>query len=210
MELLTKEAQQKAQETELLVKTYENYQITTSEQYVVSAEDFKKVKAKMKELDDLRKSLTKPLDESKKRIMDFFKKPLELLAQADVVINRAMTDWNDKQEKIRRAEEARLLELQRQEVEKLRIQAQKEAERISKLKTEEARNKAMAKQEELEAKAIEVMQITPVVESKVEKVSGIYERMDWKFEIVDANQIPREYMMPDEKMIGQMVKVTKG
>lgn len=204
------EVQTKLEQTEKLCSTYDNYIIENSGAYQVSAEDLKSIKAKAKELDETRKSLTRPIEESKKKIIALFKVPLDFLAQAEASVKKAMVGWQKKQEEKRRAEEARLAEIQRQEAEKLRKQAEKEAARAESLKTEKARAEAKAKAEKLQAKAVATTAISPVVESKVDDISGIKKRRDWKFRIIDANQIPREYLIPDEKYIGQIVRASKG
>ena len=40
--------------------------------------------------------------------------------------------------------------------------------------------------------------------------AGLSLREDWKFAIVDAASIPREYLVPDEVKIGRIVRVLKG
>ena len=39
--------------------------------------------------------------------------------------------------------------------------------------------------------------------------AGLTVREDWKFSIVDAALIPREYLIPDEKKIGRIVRAMK-
>lgn len=51
---------------------------------------------------------------------------------------------------------------------------------------------------------------TVVVESYAPKVENEVSRANWKFEIVDAKKIPRDFLMPDEKAIGAMVRSRKG
>ena len=155
IDLVPLEAQKKAEETEVMVKDYDNYVIATNEAYTGAAEHLKAIKAKTKELDDLRKSLTRPLDESKRRIMDFFQKPIDWLSRAEA---------KGKEEK----------------AEELRRQAQ-------------------------EAEAI-----VPIVALKVEKINGIATKKVWKFKIVKETLIPREYLMPNEKMLGEVARATKG
>lgn len=67
---------------------------------------------------------------------------------------------------------------------------------------------AAARAEAKEDKAASVT--APVIVVEAQKAAGIKSRTDWKFEIVDATKIPREYMMPDEKKIGAVVKATRG
>jgi len=208
--IIPAEAQAKIDESQALASTYEHYAIDCAEKYQSSAEDLKVIKTKAKEVDEIRKSITGPLDTTKKRVMAHFKGPLEFLSQAEAAVKKAMIGWMNEQERIRRAEEARLAEIQRQESEKLRKAAEKEEARIASLKTEAARTRAAEKAEELQAKAEAVVAIAPVVESKVEEVQGISTRKVWKFRITDADQIPRKYMVPDEKYIGQIVRATQG
>lgn len=198
-EVITVEVQEKAQETEVLAQSYENYAITTTENYAHSAEDLKKIKAKAKELDTMRKSLTKPLDESKKRIMAFFKKPLTLLGSAESAIKSAMINWQQEQEKIRLAEEKRLAEAQR-----------KETERLARLAAAAEKRGDEQKAEEFKGRSTVVESAVPTVVSKVQPISGINKVEVWKFRIVDATKIPREYMMPNEVSLGQIARATKG
>jgi len=204
------EVQVQIAETKVMSDAYSNYAITNSEEYQGSAENLRKIKSKAKELDGLRKSLTKPIDESKKRIMELFKEPFEYLTRAESHVKKAMIGWQADQEKVRQAEQARLAEIQRKEAEKLQQQAAKEAARVGSLKTDAAKANAAAKAEALKAKAEVVSNMTTTVESKIQEVSGISTRKMWKFEITDVNKIPREYMIPDEKYIGQIVRASAG
>ena len=198
-QIIPTEAQVKAEETQVLAQQYENYTIDTAVKYQCSAEDLKAIKTKTKELDTLRKSLTKPLDESKKGIMAFFKRPLDLLNSAESAIKSAMVKWQQEQERIRRAEEARLAEEQR-----------KEAERLARLAAAAEKRGDDKKVEEFKGREAVVKSAVPAVVSNVQPVSGITKVAVWKFRIVDANKIPRQYMIPNEVAIGQVARATKG
>lgn len=225
------EAQKAIDETAILVKSFENFQIATAEIYTGAGEHLKRIKTRFKEVDDLRKSLTKPLDESKKRIMELFQKPLDLLAEAERSIKFAMLGWQTEQERIRREEELKLQEAARKEEERQRKvkeeqerawrekeeAARKEADRLAaKGKAEEAAraraeaNRAALKANQRAQEAQEVFVPVPVVNSTVEKIAGINNRTIWKFRIVDANKIPRQYMIPNEKMLGEIARTLKG
>ena len=147
----------------------------------------------------MRKSLTKPLDESKKKIMEFFAKPLGFLEKAEALINSAMVGWNREMERIRQAEEERIRQIQRQEI-----------ERLAKLAAAAEALNDKEKQEFFQARAATVQAVVPVVEKKVEKVAGLTMAVNWKFRIVDPNKIPREYLIPDEVKLGQIARATKG
>ena len=85
--------------------------------------------------------------------------------------------------------------------------ARKERERLEKeaekLKTPEK------KAERLEQAAAVV---APVIEvaSEVPKVGGVSTTKRWKHRVVDVAKLPREYMLPNEKMLAGIATSTKG
>jgi len=197
------QAQVLAEQAEGIFNDVQKYTITDIEIYNTAADHLKTIKGKTKEIDDARKSMTKPLDESKKKIMDFFRKPLEQLKLAEGKIKGAMLDFKREQERKRQEEEARLRALAEKEAEKERKKLEKKAEKAeAKGDTEKA--------EELREQKEEVFAPTPIVESKVNKVSGISTKKVWKYRIVDETKIPHEYMMPNEKKIGQFARMAQG
>jgi len=209
-ELIPQSVEQKAAETESLAEEFQGFKIVTAEGYGGAADQLKAIKSKTKELDELRKSLTKPLDESKKRIMEFFKKPLAFLAMAEASIKSAILKWQEEQESIRRAEEDKIRKAQQKEAEELQRRAREEEEKANRFKTEKAKEAAQARAEELKAKAAQTAAVVPVVQSKVEKVAGIATKTIWKFRITDLSQLPKEYMLPNEKLLGEVARSTKG
>jgi DNA polymerase III alpha subunit (gram-positive type) len=230
MEIVSVEIQKKA-DVSALVKSYDHYEITKAEDYSGAGGHLKLIKAKAKELDDLRKSLTQPLDESKKRIMDFFKKPLDFLAKAESAVKSAMLNWQQEQERIRLEAERKAQEAARKEEERQRKikeeqervwrekeeAKRKEAEQLeAEGKAEEAEkarleaDKAAAKATERAEQAENISVPVPIIPTKVEKISGIATKTIWKFKITDVNAIPREYMIPNEKTLGEIARATKG
>ena len=229
--LVSVEAQKAVEETAIMVKSFDNYIVSAPEEYKGANDDLRRIKVKTKQLDDLRKSLTKPLDESKKRIMEFFSKPLEFLEKAESAVKSAMLNWQQEQERIRLEEERKIQEAARKEEERLRKikeeqervwrekqeALRKEAERLeNEGKSKEAMKalieaeKAKIKADERAAQAEEISVPVPVLESKVEKMAGLSTRTIWKFRITDSNKIPRQYLIPNEKMLGDVAKTTKG
>lgn len=67
-----------------------------------------------------------------------------------------------------------------------------------------------SKQEDAIKQSIETGQEIAIIESEIERVDGIKKRTAYKFEIEDESLIPREYLCPDEKKIGAVVRATKG
>ena len=156
------------------------------------------IRQRIKLLNDKRLSMTRPIDEAKKKIMDFFAQPIDRLKRADQAISKAMARFFDEQEAIRQKEEAEARAKAEKEAAKLEVKAEK-AEAAGK---EE-------KAEELREQAQQVAATTPVMSSRVEKVEGIAMRMYWYFEIIDVSKIPKEYLMVDEEKLQQYAHAMK-
>jgi len=210
MDLITTEAKQTAEQTETLARSYDNYAIVSAEGYADSAADLTIIKTKAKDLEALRKSLTKPLDESKKKIMEFFNKPKEYLASAEKSIKSAMIGWQNEQTRIRQAEQERLAKIQQEETNRLRLEAEAESARIAQLKTQADKIAAAEKVAELTQQAEAVAEQEAIIIPEPEPVKGLSKRKVWKFEVVDISQLPAEYLISDDKMIGQMIRATQG
>jgi hypothetical protein len=191
------EVRELAEQTDQLLQIASSYRVTTAAEYTAAGEELKKVKAAAKRLDEIRKSMTKPLDAAKRAIMDFFREPETKLQRAESDIKRAMIAYSEEQERIRREEQRKAEEAARKEREKLEAQAAKAA----------AAGK-IERAEQLEQRAATV--VAPVIQREAPKVTGLATREVWKFEIIDASALPREYLTVDEKKIGAVVRALKG
>lgn len=198
-QIIPLDAQKQAQESKSLLQTYESYEVTTAEAYSGAGADLKAIKAKWKEVDTLRKSLTKPLDESKKKLMDFFRAPLQCLKDAEAIVSGAMVVWHKEQERKRQAEEARIREAQ-----------QKEASRLAKLAAKAEQRGDKKKAQAFDNRADEVSYAAPAVVPKTTKIAGLAVTATWKCRIVDVSKIPRYYLLPNKVMLGQLAKSSKG
>ena len=172
--------------------------VDSQEKYELAGGAVRRTAALAKEMDAKRKEMTKPLDDAKKRIMDFFRGPLETLDQAGKVIERKMLAWKAEQDRIRREAEAAAAEAQRKEREKL----QRQADAAAKKGQEE---KAAALQA-----AAQAAPVAPVIAVPEAKADGISTRAVWKWEVVDRNAIPREFLIVDEKTVGAVVRARGG
>lgn len=173
-----------------------NFKITCQAEYDKSGEYLKSVKSAHKQIEDLKMSMTRPLDDSKKRIMDFFRKPLDILINAETILKRGILFYQQAQEAARIEQERRL----QAEAEKKRQEALKKAE--------EARAKGQeVKAEKYENKANGI--IAPTLSPTVKKVVGVNTKLVWKFEVADEKAIPREYLIPDLVKIGKVVRATR-
>jgi len=117
--------------------------------------------------------------------------------EAEKIIKPKMGKYREQQERERQAEIRRQEEIARKAMEEQQIQDAVEAE--------------MSGNKE-EAEAILNDDLIPAPAPKVEKPmkpDGIAFRENWTFEIIDANKIPRNYLIPNEKLIGSTVRLMK-
>jgi len=195
------EAQKLVTQTEQDLALAESFSISSNEAYADAGEILKTIKGRYRDIENKRREMTVPLDETKKRIMDFFRPPLDRLASAERLIKGAMLSFTQEQERVRQAEEARIRELARQEqgrrdreLEQQIVQAQQDGD--------------TAKAETLLATATEIP--APVVLSERPRVDGIKTVTRWKHRVVDQALIPREFLMPNDKLLADMAVTTKG
>ena len=173
---LSPEASALAEQAELMMTQATEYSIATAEDYELGAEELKHIKAKGKELDEQRRSMTRPLDETKKKIMDLFRQPLSFCEKAEKSIKAAMIGYQNEQKRIQREEEDR----QRAVAEKERKRLERQAKNAEKRGDEE-------KAEEIRDRADEVL--TPIVPIQTPAVKGISTRTTWSAEVVDKGAL---------------------
>jgi hypothetical protein len=138
---------------------------------------------------------------------------LDPLTTAKRHLSAAIGGFDQEQERLRRAVEQRLLHEQR-------AREAKEAERLRREAEDRQLAEALAATEigdddlaEAIVSAAPVVELPPpapvIVPTKVQAVAGASTRTTWKFRIVNAALIPREYLAVDEAKIGGVVRAMK-
>ena len=159
-----------------------------------------------------------PFVESAKRnyqaARDELNKWIEPAETIDGALARKVKDYETQERMRAEAEERRINEERRKkaaddaEVERKRrekeIEAQRKAGEVGKREAERLRKEA-----EAEAKAQAAAVVDVKVQANIPSVQGVPSRVNWKFRIVDANKIPKAYLIPDEQKIGQTVRLLK-
>jgi hypothetical protein len=183
------------------------YVIDSPEMYQAAGEELRDIATKAKQIEETRLSLTRPIDEAKRRIMDLFRAPLDRLKSAEEVLRGSMLTWK-KQEDARiareREEAERAAAAARQRIEQERIAAEA-AEREARDKADAALAAgnddealmAIAAAEdaaaaaEAAAEAAEIAEIAPPVAltATAPKAAGIASRQNWKFEVTSLEQL---------------------
>jgi hypothetical protein len=164
----------------------------------------KEIKSRYNELDTQRKKITKPLDDAKKEVMSLFKTPLELLEKAETKIKGLMISYTAEQERKAREDQRKLQEAADKETERQRKLVEAQIERAKASDKDD-------KVEQLEAKKETIAPISvPTIAPQINTPSGVSYRDNWTAEVIDANLVPREYMVVNLQALNAVAKSTKG
>jgi hypothetical protein len=207
-----------------------NLEIINSEAFTEAADWLKSIKTSLREIEDARVRITRPMNEALREINAQARASAEPFLETEGRIKRAILAYTQKQERIR-LEEQRKRDLEaKQERERLqkiadeaRLKAEREArerreaaekaaaegraEEARKLQAAAARieDRAQAKAETFENRAAAT--VATVVQAETPKVSGLSVRDNWVFEIVDESKVLIK--TPDLVKIGKLVKSLK-
>jgi hypothetical protein len=163
----------------------------------------KDIKRRLKRLEDLRKSLTQPLDDAKRRIMDLFAGPKNQLEAAEAQLKRGVLVW-DQAERARRVEMERKLQAERDAKAKAEREALERAAAAAIRAGKESEAEALVQQ----ADAVIVEPVTFAPAPVAEK--GAATRKIWRLRIVDANAVPRQFLAINEQLLLAHCRATGG
>ena len=178
-------------------------QIDSPQMLAIASDELREIASRRKQIEEARLSLTRPLDESKRRIMDLFRAPTERLEQAEALLRKGVLTYQQaeraKADQARRDAEAKLA-AERAQAE----QAAREAERAEReaqaaarnAATEAERNAALeaaaaaaSAREEAQAQ-IELAEVAPMpVVAEAPKAEGIGTRQTWKAEVINLREL---------------------
>lgn len=213
---------------EIATRVSDHYVIATAEQYAEGGEHLKLVKGAQRKIEDLRVSITKPLNAALKAANDLFRAPADRLVQVERTIKTQLGHYTAEQERIRREEQRRAdeaaareraaaeakarQERERAEAAAAELRRQAEAEAAAGRAAEAAKLAARAEQKvekaDIRAAAFEQQAATivaPVITREPPKVAGVSMRNVWRFEIVDPSKINAAFLAPDETKIRKQV-----
>jgi hypothetical protein len=170
--------------------------VTDSIQYQDACTFLQQVAVKKKQVDEVFDPIVKAAHAAHKEAVAQKKKFTDPLADAESVVKRKISTYRAEEDRKAREEEARLNEARRK-------QAEEEALAAAILEPDEE------EQDVIIERAIAQPPAPVYVAPKVPVVSGISERKVWKYRIVNAALIPREYLVPNEVAIGAHVRSMK-
>jgi hypothetical protein len=181
-----------------IVEAARMVKITDPGTYIEAAGLWKELTAMAKEINGTFSPIIEKAHASHKEAIAQRDKYLKPVEDASRSVKSLMSAYDAEQDRLRRAEEARLAELARKAEEEARLQ-----EAIA-LEAEGQKAEAEAVlAEQVQAPVVILKRDTPKVEG------GPVFRTIWKFRITDPQAIPREYLMADEVKIGQVVRALK-
>lgn len=176
IDLPNKEAMNKSAHAALMMAT--DYPISDDESYQLAAEELQAIKAKAKELEKQRVSITSHLLSAKKSIDDLFRPAQDKLADAEKLLKKSMLAYTEEQE--RKAEQA--------------LRAAEEAQREAAAKAAEL-ERAAAKSEDTEAAVEAAMAIVaahaPVAVVAPPKAAGVSVRKTVKARVANKAEFVR-------------------
>ena len=184
-------------DTQLMAQEASSLVIRTQNDFELAGSMRMRIKGKIKELDEKRKSITVPLDMAKKNIMALFNPIIERLNNGIEILDQGVIIFSEEQD--RKAREA-----------------QAKADQEARL----AREKAEAKAKELEAqgkperaasyqaKADAV--IAPVIMAATPKVAGQGIQEKWYAEVIDFKALSDDYKLPNQSALDKLAQAMKG
>ena len=172
-------------------------------EYDVAAQELKAIKAKAKELEDRRKSITGPLDAAKKAVMDLFRGPMEALAGAEQTLKSGMLGYTQRREAEARAERERAEAAVRAERDRLEREARAAAAAAAAAPTEEEARAAAHRADLAMAESLVISSAAVIAEAP--KAAGISERVIHEAEVIDVLALVRHIANERPDLISLLV-----
>lgn len=181
--------------------------ITDPESYANAAGELTQLKAVMKRIDEDRKELTKPLDDEKKRVMDYVRPFTTALEAVESAFKNALIAYDQEQDRKRQLAEA-------EEAERLRKQQDALEKRAEKA---EARGH-VEKADTLREQAATAVFAAPPAPAAAPKVSGISTRKTYSVKVtnlmdlvraVAEGRAPLKYLAADIKVLNGIAGALK-
>jgi hypothetical protein len=182
--------------------------VTDAETYTVAGSLWKAIGDMIKEVKDTFDPICDAAHKAHKAAVEKRAKYLDPLTAAQKSVKGLMSAYDAEQERIRRAEQARIEAEMRKKEEERRIQEAIEAEAA--LKAQGAGKEEIAK--ETSAILETPVSVAPVVlpKSTPKLAGGPVYRTVWKARIINERLIPREYLTVDMVKINGVVRSLKG
>jgi len=184
--------------------------VSNAIEYRGAGEMLLKLKGLRKELDDLcRPEIQRRFEAHREATREFNSADGPLRTAVDAIASR-MSLWSAEQERIRRQEQERIEAEERRRAEEEARRQEEENRLAHAIELEQAGDKELAEEVLNEPGPTLPVIVPPVVlPCATPHVDGLTKRQTWTFQIADLDKIPREYLVPDMKKIGAVVRALK-
>ncbi len=217
----------------LMVEKLKELKVTSSETSMEAATFLRAITTLIKQCEDTRKSITAPLDDAKKKAMEYEKQVTAPLIEVKAILVNQQISYErvleaerqeakriEREEARKREEEARLKILAAQAEAEAKILAAKEELEMTQMFSGEAAAKEAMEKAEAEAQALKAQANAEAQRIEFEakkahwdaskeiaqnKVEGT--RRTWTFKILDISKVPEEYKIVslDDKKVKQAI-----
>lgn len=179
--------------------------IETAEQLQSSSTMLTAIKTRQKDMTELRLSITRPMDEAKRRVMEVFQPALDRLGSAERAIKNAVLTYTQETERRRREEQAALDADAERERQRLATLAEKQESEGHEVRAEASRERA----ETVTA---------PTVARAPTPTGAVHVRTTWHAELVDVSELvkacaagraPTGLLQPDMTALNAMARTLK-
>jgi hypothetical protein len=164
--------------------------------YELYAAKLKDAKAREKTLESGYEQHASPLNVALRAVRDFWNPARDIVKQECTLRARVLGEYQ-----ANKLREQRRLQMKADE----EAAKQRKALELKASKAEERGNTDKA----IALTQMAVSTVAPVIRTDAPKIAGQSVREVWMFQIEDASLIPRQYLMPDEKKLGQLARMMK-
>lgn len=185
-----------ADEVPAIVEWSKNLTIANADDYQEAADRLKQIKSLSKKIADFFTPLKRSADAAKKAILDREKEQLKPLDAAEANAKRVMMAYLHE-------EQRKALEAKRKAQAEADERARREREALEKKAAAAKKPETVAKYAEAAASVV-----APVIHvpADVPKVEWISTRKVWKAQVIDAAEVPREFLIVDQKALDSYAK----
>jgi len=184
--------------SDLILSRAQSLVIDSPGAFEQTSQDLKLLRAHRQRIKEAFEEPKRAAHAAHKAVVDAIKEHDSPLLQAETIIMKKLRGFRAEQERVRREKEQA-------------IRKEREAQQLA----EQERQAALLKQQgrEEEARAVEdapIVVAPPTLPPEVPEVKGVQYRKIWKWRLLDAEAVPRQWLMLNEKLINAHVRATKG
>jgi len=197
------EVKERLEEAKLICDQADGLKITSDDDVQYAKDNIIVIRKVSKDIDDIRVSITKPMDAMKKKIKAAYDGPITILTTALNVYSKKMSVYIAERTKKAEAQQRKLNAIADEKARKDKEKLEKKA-----VKAEESGKTEVA--DSLREQKEMVVPEAPVITTAPAMPKGSYWKDNWSVQIIDIDKIPREYMQPNMEALNKIAGPTKG